>query len=79
MMRHAFETLRLARVELKTDAKNERSRRAILRLGAREEGVLRKHMLTASGRWRDTVYYSVLDEEWPGVRERLEGALGRRG
>ncbi len=77
MLRHAFEVLGCVRVELKTDALNERSRRAILRLGATEEGVLRKHMLTASGRMRDTVYFSILDEEWPQVKARLEQRLGQ--
>ena len=76
MLRHAFETLGAMRVELKTDSLNERSRRAILRLGAVEEGTFRKHMTTESGRVRHTVYFSVIDEEWPGVRARLEGRLG---
>ncbi|HEY0019970.1 MAG TPA: GNAT family protein [Longimicrobium sp.] len=75
MMRHAFETLGCLRVELKTDALNERSRRAILRIGAREEGILRKHMVTEGGRVRDTVYFSVTDDEWPGVKARLEQML----
>jgi RimJ/RimL family protein N-acetyltransferase len=72
MLRHAFEVLRCERVEFKTDALNERSRRAILRLGAREEGTLRRHMRTASGRMRDTVYFSILAGEWPEVKRRLE-------
>ena len=75
LLGHAFETLRCVRVELKTDRLNERSRTAIRRLGAVEEGTFRRHMLTESGRWRDTVYYSILEEEWPGVRERLERKL----
>ncbi|HEY0605036.1 MAG TPA: GNAT family protein [Herpetosiphonaceae bacterium] len=75
MLRHAFETLGCIRVELKTDALNERSRRAILRIGAREEGILRQHMITASGRLRDTVYFSVLDREWPQVKAALEARL----
>lgn len=77
MLRHAFETLGCIRVELKTDALNERSRRAIQRIGAREEGVLRQHMITASGRLRDTVYFSVLDREWPEVKAALEARLQR--
>jgi RimJ/RimL family protein N-acetyltransferase len=77
MLRHAFERLGCERVELKTDALNERSRRAILRLGAREEGILRRHMRTDSGRSRDTVYYSILAGEWPEVRARLEARLAR--
>jgi hypothetical protein len=59
-------------VELKTDVLNEKSRNAMLRLGAVEEGVLRRHILTYSGRFRDTIYYSILDNEWPAVRARLE-------
>ncbi|HVK37667.1 MAG TPA: GNAT family protein [Candidatus Kapabacteria bacterium] len=71
MLRHAFEVLGCIRVELKTDVLNERSRRAIERLGAREEGVLRDHVITSSGRIRGTVYYSILAAEWPDVRARL--------
>lgn len=77
MLRHAFETLGCVRVELKTDALNARSRAAILRVGAREEGVLRKHMRSQGGRMRDTVYFSILDDEWPGVRAGLEARLAR--
>jgi RimJ/RimL family protein N-acetyltransferase len=77
MLRHAFESLGCVRVELKTDALNERSRRAILRIGAREEGTLRRHMQSQGGRWRDTVYFSILDHEWPGVRTRLEEKMAR--
>lgn len=75
LLRYAFETLGCERVELKTDALNTTSRSAIRRIGAREEGTLRHHMLTASGRWRDTVYYSILRDEWPGVSERLQQRL----
>ncbi|MEM1128413.1 MAG: GNAT family protein [Bacteroidota bacterium] len=78
MLRHAFGPLGCQRVELKTDALNERSRRAIRRLGAVEEGTLRRHMVTASGRVRDTVYFSITDAEWPGVEARLEAKLARR-
>jgi N-acetyltransferase len=78
MMRHAFEAWNCIRVELKTDSLNERSRRAILRIGAREEGTLRNHMVTWSGRLRHTVYYSVIDSEWPQVKGRLESSLMRR-
>ena len=77
LLRHAFERLRCHRVELKTDALNQRSRAAILRLGAKEEGTLRKHMVTASGRLRDTVYFSITDEEWPEVEARLTERLAR--
>jgi RimJ/RimL family protein N-acetyltransferase len=75
MLRHAFEALGCIRVELKTDRLNERSRNAIKRIGGVEEGILRQHMITASGRLRDTVYYSILDREWPAVRDRLETRL----
>lgn len=75
MLRHAFDSMGCNRVELKTDALNENSRRAILRIGARQEGRLRSHMVTASGRVRDTVYFSVIAEEWPAVRRRLEEML----
>src|SRR5579862_2502042 len=75
MLRHAFETLGCIRVELKTDALNQKSRSAILRIGAREEGTLRQHMVTWSGRLRDTVYYSILDSEWPAVKANLEAKL----
>jgi RimJ/RimL family protein N-acetyltransferase len=76
MLRHAFDVLGCIRVELKTDALNQQSRAAILRIGAKEEGILRAHMLTASGRIRDSVMYSILDREWPDVRARLEERLG---
>ena len=75
MLRHAFEVWKCLRVELKTDALNERSRSAILRIGARQEGVLRRHKLTHTGRVRDTVYFSILDDEWPTVKSRLESRL----
>ena len=75
LLRHAFETVGCIRVELKTDALNDRSRAAIRRIGAREEGTLRSHMITASGRVRDTVYYSILDVEWPEVKRDLESRL----
>ena len=72
MLRHAFETWQCLRVELKTDALNQKSRNAILRLGAKEEGTFRKHLVTWTGRIRDTVYFSILDTEWPEVKARLE-------
>lgn len=75
MLRHAFETFGCIRVELKTDALNQQSRAAILRLGAREEGTLRQHMVTWTGRLRDSVYYSILDSEWPQVKAALERKL----
>jgi RimJ/RimL family protein N-acetyltransferase len=78
MMTHAFEALGCMRVELKTDCLNEQSRAAILRLGAKEEGILRKHSMTETGRIRDTVYYSVLEDEWPEVKARLRRFLERK-
>jgi RimJ/RimL family protein N-acetyltransferase len=72
MLRHAFEVWKCMRVELKTDALNQKSRNAILRIGAKEEGTLRRHLLTWTGRVRDTVYFSILDHEWPEVKARLE-------
>ncbi len=77
LLTHAFESMGCVRVELKTDALNQQSRNAILRLGAKEEGIFRKHRLTSTGRWRDTVYYSILDDEWPDVKQRLIGKLAR--
>ena len=75
LLRHAFETLGCVRVQLKTDALNVRSRTAIKRLGAIEEGTLRKHIWVQNRRFRDTVMFSIIDDEWPAVRERLEGWL----
>ncbi len=77
MLTHAFETLGCLRVELKTDALNEKSRNAMLRMGAKEEGTLRKHQITDTGRVRDSVYFSVVDDEWPEVRRRLQEMLAR--
>ncbi|HET9178543.1 MAG TPA: GNAT family protein [Terriglobia bacterium] len=77
MLRHAFEKLGCIRVEFKTDSLNQRSRDAILRLGAIEEGTLRNHMLTWTGRIRHTVYFSIIDSEWPQVKTRLEGMMSR--
>jgi RimJ/RimL family protein N-acetyltransferase len=74
MLAHAFEEWNCVRVELKTDARNQRSIDAIRRIGATEEGTLRKHMQTHQGR-RDTVYFSILDEEWPAVKSMLESTL----
>ena len=72
MLRHAFEVWGAIRVELKTDALNQTSRNAILRLGAKEEGTLRKHIITHSGRIRDTVYFSILDSEWPEIKSKMD-------
>lgn len=76
MLRHAFETLGCVRVELKTDSLNERSRNAILRIGATQEGIFRNHMVTWSGRLRHSVYFSIIDSEWPAVKANLEARLG---
>jgi N-acetyltransferase len=78
MLRHAFEGWGCMRVELKTDALNQKSRNAILRIGAKEEGTLRRHLITWTGRVRDTVYFSILDGEWPEVRATLESRLVAR-
>lgn len=78
LLRHAFETLGCIRVELKTDSLNEKSRAAILRIGAKEEGIFRNHMITESGRIRHSVYFSILDSEWPAVKARLESILNSR-
>jgi N-acetyltransferase len=75
MLTHAFETWKCIRVELKTDALNEKSRNAILRIGAKQEGILRNHMITDSGRFRDSVYFSIIGDEWPEVKTRLINKL----
>lgn len=72
---HAFEELGMGRVQLKTDHLNERSQAAIARLGARREGVLRRHRLRHDGSWRDTVYFSLLADEWPEAKSRLRARL----
>ncbi|HEX6128382.1 MAG TPA: GNAT family protein [Candidatus Limnocylindria bacterium] len=72
---YAFETLGATRVALKTDARNERSQRAIERIGGVREGVLRHHLRLPDGHLRDTVYYSILADEWPAARARLEKRL----
>ena len=76
LLRHAFESLGCMRVELKTDSLNERSRAAIVRIGAVQEGIFRNHMITSTGRVRHTVYFSIIDSEWPQVKARLETRLG---
>jgi len=75
---HAFETLGCIRVQLKTDLRNERSQKAIERIGAVKEGVLRNHMILPDGRYRHSVFYSILDTEWPDVKKRLEEMMGKR-
>jgi len=77
MLRHAFERAGLNRVEFKTDARNLRSRAALTRIGAKEEGTFRRHMVMPDGALRDSVWFSVIAEEWPAVRDRLERRLGR--
>jgi N-acetyltransferase len=76
-LRYAFDELDATRVALKTDARNQRSQAAIERLGAVREGVLRRHIRLPDGFLRDTVYYSILSDEWPVVKARLEGRLAR--
>lgn len=71
LLTHAFENLGAIRVVFKTEVLNEQSRRAILRIGAIEEGIFRKHLTTSSGRPRDMVFYSILDDEWPTVKAKL--------
>jgi len=75
MLRHAFETLGCIRVELKTDFLNQKSRNAIQRIGAKQEGIFRNHIICASGRIRDSVYFSIIEAEWPGVKVELEKKL----
>jgi RimJ/RimL family protein N-acetyltransferase len=77
MFRHAFETWGCIRVELKTDSLNDRSHQAILRIGAKEEGTFRNHMITSTGRIRHSIYFSVIDSEWPEVKARLEARMSR--
>ena len=79
MLRHAFETWGCIRVELKTDALNEKSRNAILRIGAKQEGIFRSHVITDSGRRRDSVYFSILESEWPEVKQGLLDRLVSKG
>ena len=73
---HGFEALGIARVELKTDANNERSQAAMRRIGATEEGTFRRHMRRHDGTLRDSVYFSIIAEEWPTVKSGLEARLG---
>lgn len=75
LLSHAFESLRVNRVQFKTDVRNIRSQKAIERIGAVKEGILRQHIILPDGRFRDSVYYSILREEWPIVKIRLENLL----
>jgi N-acetyltransferase len=77
LLQHAFENLGCVRVQFKTDTRNLRSQKALERLGAIKEGVLRQHIITPSGFLRDSVYYSILDKEWPSIKRRLEELLAR--
>jgi RimJ/RimL family protein N-acetyltransferase len=77
LLQHAFEFLKCVRVELVTDVLNERSQAAILRIGAQQEGILRNHMILPNGRVRDSVCFSIIESEWPGVKERLRARLDR--
>lgn len=77
MLEYAFETLSVNRVEFKTDALNIASRNALKRLGAAEEGILRRHSITETGRVRDTVYFSIIEEEWPRVKRDIEQKMKR--
>ena len=77
LLSHAFDAGAI-RVAIKTDRRNERSQRAIEALGATREGVWRNHRVLSTGAYRDTVYYSIIDSEWPPVRERLQARLARK-
>jgi RimJ/RimL family protein N-acetyltransferase len=77
MLRHAFEDRGLLRVEFKTDSLNTKSRAALARIGATEEGTFRNHMVMPDGRSRHSVYFSIIAAEWPAVKERLERSLSR--
>lgn len=77
MLTHAFDKWNCIRVQLKTDALNEKSRNAILRIGAKFEGILRRQMITDSGRLRDTAYFSIIDKEWEDVRSNLLSKLNK--
>lgn len=77
LLKHAFEIWRCLRIELITDVLNEQSRAAILRLGAKQEGILRKHLILHSGLSRDSVVFSIIDSEWPEVKANLEAKLRR--
>ncbi|QSX18884.1 GNAT family N-acetyltransferase [Priestia megaterium] len=75
LLKYCFEELKLHRVQFKTDVQNKRSRAAIMRLGATQEGIIRKHMVLPEGYVRDSVIFSIIDDEWPAVKKRLEEFL----
>jgi RimJ/RimL family protein N-acetyltransferase len=77
LLEHAFENLRCIRVQLKTDSRNERSQRAIERIGAKKEGMLRNHIILPDGHVRHSIYYSIVDSEWPTVKARLQELLAQ--
>ncbi|MBL8062567.1 MAG: GNAT family N-acetyltransferase [Anaerolineales bacterium] len=77
LLQHAFETLGTIRVQIKTDSRNERSQRAIERIGAKKEGVLRNHMILPDGYIRHSVFYSIIDSEWAEVKSNLQGMLAK--
>jgi RimJ/RimL family protein N-acetyltransferase len=79
LLQHAFEGLEAIRVEFKTDARNERSQKALERIGAYREGVFRNHMIVQHGYVRDSVYFSITREDWPAVQRGLLSRLGRDG
>ena len=78
LLTHAFENLGCMRVEFKTDVLNVQSRNALTRIGAKEEGVFRNHMITQTGRIRNTIYFSIIDSEWPGVKLRLTDMMNQQ-
>ena len=77
LLRHAFETLGASRVQFKTDSRNLRSQRAIERIGGIKEGVLRNHMIMPNGYFRHSVYYSIIESEWPQVKANLQAKMAR--
>ena len=76
LLEHGFERLGCIRIELKADSRNMKSRNAILRIGATEEGIFRRHVICSDGHQRDTVYFSILADEWPAIKARLQTRLG---
>jgi N-acetyltransferase len=76
LLTHAFESLGIIRVVFKTETLNDQSRKALVRIGAVEEGIFRQHFIASTGRYRDMVYFSILDTEWPTVKSRLMDRLG---
>ena len=77
LLQYAFEVLRAIRVQFKADTRNERSCRAIERIGAKREGILRHHIILPDGVIRDSIFFSIVDHEWPAVKKRLESKLMR--